>query len=50
MEMLSAEYGWLPDEIKRQSGEDIRNYIKILNVKRQIQKTEMDKLGKYGRK
>jgi len=49
MEMLSAEYGWLPSDIKRQSADDIRNYVKILDVKRRIQKAETDKL-KYGRK
>jgi len=49
MEMLSAEYGWLPDEIKRQSSEDINNYIKIIKVKRRMGKDELNRL-KYGGK
>jgi hypothetical protein len=49
MEMLSAEYGWLPDEIKRQSSEDINNYIKIIKVKRRMEKDELNRLKHAGK-
>lgn len=38
MEMLSAEYGWTPDQIRAQPAEDIEAYIEIIRVKRTLQK------------
>jgi hypothetical protein len=38
MEMLSAEYGWTPDQIRAQRVEDISAYLNIIRVKRMIQK------------
>lgn len=49
MEMLSAEYGWTPQEIKQLSPLEVRNYLKIIEIKRRIQKAEIDKT-KHGRK
>lgn len=38
MEMLSAEYGWTPDQIRAQRTEDIHAYVEIIKTKRAIQK------------
>lgn len=44
MELLSAEYGWTPDEIRAMSINDIQNYVIILNCKRK----ETNKKNKNG--
>lgn len=46
MELLSAEYGWTPQEIKNTDLNDIDNYLQIIKAKR---KEEIDNQKKYGR-
>ena len=46
MEMLSKEYGWLPNEIRNQKASDIHKYIKVISMKRNLEKIEMMKLRK----
>jgi len=48
MELLSSEYGWTPQQIRKQRSQDIKNYIKIIGIKRNIQKIDLMK-NKYGR-
>lgn len=43
MEMLSKEYGWLPSEIRKEKVDDILKYIKIISMKRNIEKAELKK-------
>lgn len=51
MELLSAEYGWTPEEVRNQRLEDVRMYLEILQVKREIQKAEQKKTqSKFKRK
>jgi len=38
MEMLSSEYGWTPNEIKELSISDLNNYLKIIALRRSIEK------------
>jgi len=49
MEMLSAEYGWTPNQIREQPIQDIKNYIKIISIKRNIEKANIIK-SKNGNK
>ena len=46
MEMLSANYGWTPDEIRGQPFSAIIDYVDILNAKKRIQ----DFQAKYGKR
>jgi hypothetical protein len=46
MEMLSAEYGWTPNEIMTQPFDVLMAYLEIINTKRMI---ENNKAKKYGR-
>lgn len=46
MELLSAEYGWTPKEIRDTDIDDIYNYLEIIKAKR---KEESDNQKKYGR-
>lgn len=43
MELLSAEYGWTPNEIRQQKAQDIIDYWKIMTYKKWLQKQEIDK-------
>jgi hypothetical protein len=43
MEILSAEYGWLPSQIRGESRDDIQDYIQILNTRREIENKELKK-------
>ena len=38
MEMLSAEYGWTPEEIRQQPIHEVNAYIEIIKRKRLLQK------------
>lgn len=38
MEMLSAEYGWTPEQIRQQPVEEIGAYVEIIRIKRLLQK------------
>ncbi len=38
MEILSKEYGWTPEEIRRQKADDINSYLEILRVKGELAK------------
>lgn len=38
MEMLSLEYGWTPNEIREQPKDDIKRYVKIIRLRRLIDK------------
>jgi len=46
MEMLSAEYGWTPSQIKNESNEDMLAYIEVINNKRLIEKSNLKKNGR----
>lgn len=47
MELLSSEYGWLPDDIRNMRLTDINDYMTIIKVKR---KEQENNLKKHGRK
>jgi len=37
METLSSEYGWTPEEIRRQKAEDIHQYLTIIRTRRVLE-------------
>ncbi len=43
METLSAEYGWLPSQIRNEKRDDIQDYLQILNTRRDIENKELKK-------
>jgi hypothetical protein len=45
MELLSRIYGWTPEEIKKQSYSDIKNYLTIIGARNKIEKFKQN----YGR-
>lgn len=46
MELLSSEYGWTPNQIKKQPQEIISAYIEIIANKRLLQKNNLKKNGR----
>ncbi len=49
MEMLSAEYGWTPNEIRAQPYDDIKDYIKIINTKRKLENGRVKNTTNFNR-
>ncbi len=41
--MLSAEYGWLPSQIRKEDENDIYDYINIIQTKRFIENNQNKK-------
>jgi len=45
MEMMSAEYGWTPSQIRQESEEDMLNYLEIINTRRFIENKQNKRNG-----
>lgn len=39
MEKLSREYGWTPNEIRAMNVSDVQNYLDIISIRNQLQKS-----------
>jgi hypothetical protein len=46
MEILSREYGWTPEQIRQQRRQDIQDYLDIINIRRTLEKKELDRSKK----